>query len=360
MRQHAFRSLLAGIALTVLLAACSQTAASTPTPSTELSGSLTVLEWSGFEIREMWADFADAYPEVPVEFIFGASDEDILAQTQQVSGADVIHIYTPFLKFYVDQGLLQEIDTSRLENWDEIPPNFQDLCTIDGKVYCVPWDWGLTSVVYRTDKITEPVTSWDVLLDEAYAGHIAMWDSGYGAYEVGSYVLGYDISNLTDAQFEEIRQLWLAQRELDPLYWIAETDMVQGVSGGDVWVAYSWNGGYRALLDAGVPVAFAEPEEGRSAYVGLYAITQESENVNLALRFIDLKLAEQSATNVMTLYGYGHVSPQYYDTVTDQTLIETLALNNPDAIEQLNFNRGFDYATFQRFIEVWEEVRAKP
>ena len=53
--------------------------------------------------------------------------------------------------------------------------------------------------------------------------------------------------------------------------------MVQAMTNGDIWISYGWNGGYYTLLSAGIPVAFATPEEGRASYVGAYAITTESD-----------------------------------------------------------------------------------
>src|SRR5574341_1056563 len=47
------------------------------TEAPALSGELTVLEWAGYEIPDMWADFGKAYPDVSVTFNFGASDPDI-------------------------------------------------------------------------------------------------------------------------------------------------------------------------------------------------------------------------------------------------------------------------------------------
>src|SRR5215831_2412038 len=74
------------------------------------SGSLTVLEWAYYDVPDMWADFGAKYPDVKVSFNFGASDEDIFAKTKAGSGEDIVHFYTPFLKFYVDEGLIQPID----------------------------------------------------------------------------------------------------------------------------------------------------------------------------------------------------------------------------------------------------------
>ena len=101
------------------------------------------------------------------------------------SEADVFHFYTGWQQFYVDAGLVQEIDTSLLTNWDKVPEEYKVLGQVDGKQYFVPWDWGFTSILYNTDEVPE-VTSWDVLFNEEYAGHISMWNDGPGAVTVSS------------------------------------------------------------------------------------------------------------------------------------------------------------------------------
>jgi spermidine/putrescine transport system substrate-binding protein len=363
MKQHRFliRVLIVPLALLILTACAAATQTPSPTPqSSEVSGDLTVLDWSGFDITEMWVDFAATHPDVLVDFELGVSDEDIFEKTQSVSGADVVHIYTPFIKFYVDEGLIQEIDTSQISHWDEIPEEFQNVCTFEGKVYCVPWDWGLTSILYRTDKITEPIESWDALFDEQYAGHIGMWDSGFGAFEVGSYVRGYNQGNLTEAQLAEIQQLWMDQREISGMYWLAEADLVQAMTNGDIWLSYAWNAAYYTLLEEGVPVAFATPKEGRASYVGAYAITTESDNPGAAMAFLDLKNGEQSATNLLTMYAYGSVIPQYFASVTDPNLIEALSLDDPTILERTQYAKPFTFETFEKFASLWDEVKAAP
>ena len=61
-----------------------------------------------------------------------------------------------------------------------MPDYFKAVGQIDGKQYFVPFDWGFTSILYRTDKV-EPVDSWTVLFDDKYDNHISMWDDGPGA-----------------------------------------------------------------------------------------------------------------------------------------------------------------------------------
>ncbi len=321
---------------------------------------LTVLEWAYYEVPEMWVEFGQEHPEVEVIFNFGASNPDIFAKTLAGSGEDIVHFYTPDLQFYVDQGLIQPIDISKITHWDEIPAGFQETCTIDGVVYCVPWDWGFSSLLYRTDKIPEGVDSWNALFDEKYAGHISMYDDATSVVPVTAHMLGYDERTLTGEQLEEIKQLWIKQRDLNLFYWVDEPTLEAGFTSGDVWLAYAWNGAYYRLLAAGVPVAYADPAEGRESWVGQYAISAKTENYDLALEFLDGKLGEITATHLLVDYAYGHVNPSYYSAVEDPNLIEALALDDPGTLDRTNFTVPISREIRDGWIQLWAEVQAAP
>jgi spermidine/putrescine transport system substrate-binding protein len=354
-RLHVRRTLLLVLGAGLLLLGC-QAQPTTPAGPARLS----VLEWAYYEVPEMWVEFGEQHPDVELIFNFGASDEDIFAKYLAGSGEDLVHFYTPFLQFYVDEGLIQPIDASRMTNWDKVPQGFRESCTIDGVVYCVPWDWGFSSILYRTDRVPEGVDSWAALFDERYAGHISMWDSGPAAVTVATYLLGYDERDLMDEQLEEVKQMWIDQRDLNLFYWTDEPELEAAISTGDVWVAYAWNGAYYRLLSSGVPVAYASPRQGRNSWIGQYGISAKSANYDLALAFLDGKLGEQTATNLLVDYAYGHVVPEYFGVVTDEFLIAALSLDDPTILERTNFTLPITGEDRDRFVQMWAEVKAAP
>jgi spermidine/putrescine-binding protein len=206
--------------------------------------------------------------------------------------------------------------------------------------------------------IPEGVNSWSALLDEKYAGHVSMWDSGLGAVTIASYILGLDERNLTEEQLATIKQMWIDQRDVNLFYWTTEPELVAAMTSGDVWAAYAWNGAYKSLLDAGVPVAYAEPQEGRNSWIGQYAISASTDNYDLALAFLDGKLGEQTGTNLLVQYFYGHVVPDYFSAVEDVTLIEALSLDDPTILDRTNFTLPISADQRDRFVQLWAEVKA--
>ena len=333
-------------------------ATSTPAATADLTGSLAVLEWSGYEDPLYWADFQAKYPDVAVNFTFGTSDGDILGKMRAGDQSDIFHAYTGWLQFFVDEGLVAEIDTSKLANWDKVPDSYKSKGMFNGKQYFVPWDWGFTSILYRTD-LVDSVDSWDVLFDEQYDDHISMWDDGPGAVTVSSYIHRWDETAITPEQLEEAKAEWIEQAPLNRLYWAAEyTDLVPAFESNEVWVAYAWQGAYATLLGEGMAVAYADPVEGRNSYVGMYGINADSPNYDLALRYLDEQLGETTGTNLVENAYYGHANSEVMAAITDETLIDAFSLDDPDILEKTNFTPNLTQQQRDDWTQMWAEVKA--
>src|SRR3546814_5226662 len=70
--------------------------------------------------------------------------------------------------------LFRSLDTSRIAAWDKLNPGLRDLpgFSHEGKAYLVPFDWGNTALVYRTDLVPEAdVQSLQVFVDPRSEEH---------------------------------------------------------------------------------------------------------------------------------------------------------------------------------------------
>jgi ABC-type glycerol-3-phosphate transport system substrate-binding protein len=96
------------------------------------SGRLTVLDWPGFDDKKFWMDFNKKYPDVTVDFNLKENDAAIYTAIKMGDQADIIHPYTTWLKRWVDEGLVEEIDVTKLANWDKIPESLKAIGRFDG------------------------------------------------------------------------------------------------------------------------------------------------------------------------------------------------------------------------------------
>ena len=324
----------------------------------KLTGTLNVLDWAGYEEPSMFSAFQKKYPDVKVNVSFGESDGDIFAKIKAKADVCLYHFYSGWQDLFVREGLAAEIDTSKIKGWSQVPERFQKLGQVNGKQYFVPWDWGYSSILYRTDKVTGPIDSWTALFDPKYKGHIAMWDDAPAAVKVASYIKGYDETKLTEDQLAEIEKMWIEQKKLNVFYWTGEPELVQGMTSGEVWIAYAWQGAYNTLLGQKVPVAYANPKEKRMSWVGMYGITPSCKSVDVANAFIDEKLATEVGVNLINAFAYGHVSPAAAAAITNTTLIKALSLDDPSVLERTRFIQPLTEQDRSRQSQLWAKVKA--
>ena len=327
------------------------------TPPDQVTGELTVFDWSGYEDPGFWKDFEKTYKNVEVSFpAMGASDADIYNGIKTgTNTSDVFHPYTGWLQFYVEEGLVEEIDTTKLKNWDKVPESFKALGRFDCKQYFVPWDWGFSSILYRTDEIPS-VDSWSALLDPAYDGHIMLWDDGPGAVTVSSYIHGWDETAITADQLAQAKTEWTAALKANPTTWLGEPDLIAGFQTGGVWAAYAWQSAYAILLPD-LPVAYADPEEGRNSWVGTYGIRKGSPNYDLALRFLDEKLGFATGEYLVNTWYFGTSNADVIAAITDETLKEAFSVDDPSILENTNFTPNLTAEQRDAWIAMWSEAK---
>lgn len=319
---------------------------------------LVMIEWSGYELPEFWGDFAANHPDVDVQFSFMGESAEVYAQLESGFQADLIHPCNQYWKLLVDEGMVQEIDTSKLSNWASMSQPLTEKGMFDGKQYWVPWDWGFEAILVRTDLVQEVPTSWADLWDPQYAGHLAVYDSGESMHVITALALGLDPWNTTPEQDEQIKQKLL---ELVPnvlVYWSDQTELDQLIASGDVWVAgNAWNASYVAMLDEGLDVAYVTPDEGSLGYLCGLAIPTTSQSPNLAHEMIDAYIAVDSQAYLANEYGYGVANFDAIEKI-DPATAELLGLTDPKVVEGLILYEPVTAEIREFWSNEWSEVKA--
>jgi spermidine/putrescine-binding protein len=366
------------LVLASLLAACAGTASpATPAPVTPVAGAATVpatssaspsdkegslllLEWAGYELPEFHAPFAEQYPKVQPEYSFFAEDAEAFTKLQSGFEVDLVHPCNGWWGLYVEEGLVQPIDTTKIAHWDSIDPKLAAIGQFDGKQYFVPWDWGYESILVRTDKVKTVPQSWADLANPEYAGHLALWDSGESNQIIGALALGFDPWNTTPEQDAQIKQ-WLIDLKPNLLtYWVDFAELAQSVGSGDVWVAANaWADTYRSLLEEGVQVQYVDPKEGKLGFVCGFGISSKSRDPKLAYAYINAVLAPESMAAFSNIYGYGSANRDALPLI-DQEVVDLFGLDDPAALEQTIFYRPLTAEQRKRFTSMWNEVKAAP
>jgi len=114
------------------------------------------------------------------------------------------------------------------------------------------------------------------------------------------------------------------------------------------------------LLGQGVPVAYANPKEGRNSWVGVYGIRKGSQNYDLALKFFDAKLAAATGNNVVNLFYYGHSNQDVMNGITDAALKQAFSIDDPNILQKTNFTPNLTAEQRDSWTAMWAVVKAAP
>lgn len=314
--------------------------------------------WSGYEPVELHQPFFDKHGRSPDWSIF-ASSEDGLQKIRAGFTADLAHPCVDSVPRWHDAGVVQPIDTSRIDYWDDMFPALHTMngAVIDGEVYMVITDFGLSSIIYRTD-IYEGEETWNMLFDERYAGRICP-NADSTNLSIALKLLGYDPMFPTAEQVMEAAELGRKQRPLARFYWESQTDMEQAVATGECVIAYAWNEALVNLLEQGVPVAFAAPKEGAFGWAcGLVYLAAAENDEQMAYDFINAWLAPETGKFLIEAYGYGHGNIKSFDLVNRETLV-ALGYDDPVRLmEGTNFWVPPDPQIDELMLETWEDIIA--
>jgi spermidine/putrescine-binding protein len=157
---------------------------------------------------------------IKVNCTFYHGNEELWSKMQAGhQGVDIIQPSNHLIQRFARAGLLAPIDVSKMPNYAGLMESFKNATynVVDGKLYSVPYTFGIMGVGYRSDLVKETPNSWGVLWDKKYEKKLAFSRNPIDAcFAVGKY-LGMDISKLdedTDAKLALIKE---KMREQNPL-----------------------------------------------------------------------------------------------------------------------------------------------
>jgi putative spermidine/putrescine transport system substrate-binding protein len=182
-------------------------------------------------------------------------------------------------------------DLGDLSNWADIPAEMKD-----PKRQWATFAVIAEGILYRTDKIATPPTSYKDFLNPAYDGHIAFptITNGYGTdfLVMLARAFGGGESNIEPgfsamAKFSQRASIFKAAAEVPALF-----------AQSDVWIMPYDSTSAKRCKDAGLPVAFASAAEGSPASFITTCVAAKSKNIDLAREAVNHFLSVETQTAI--------------------------------------------------------------
>ena len=214
---------------------------------------------------------------------------EALYSTLALGGAnyDVIVPSDYMISQLIEEGRLQELDYSKIPNFEKIDERFQNLSYDPENLYTVPYTWGTLGIIYNTTMVDEPITSWSAMFDEKYADNVVMIRNSRDALGIALYYLGYSVNTTDENEIREAYQL-LADANAKGVYQAFYMDEIfQTMERGNAAITAYYAGDYLTMLENNPDLAYVVPEEGSNWFVDAMCILKDAKNVDEAHEWIN-------------------------------------------------------------------------
>lgn len=326
---------------------------------------LTVFDWSGYEDPALNPAYVKKYGQSPT-FSFFADEDEAFEKLRSGYKADLAHPCSTNILKWRDGGLLQPLDTSRIAGWKDIMPALTSLKDVvtdkDGVAWFMPFDWGNTLTVYRTDKIKpEQIASLKSFADPQFKDRVSMPGNADAAYALGLLATGArDMQKVDDQQFKAASDFLREVHKNVRLYWTDNTELGQALGGGEVDLAWAWTDTATLLKANGVPVeTMRDTTEGYASWNCGYVLLKGAPgNLDKAYEFLSSRLAPEVSNYMVTAWGYGHANEAGMKAIDPSALAKAGYSDLDKMAEKTVFAAPLPPGTKQRFVDEFEKIKA--
>ncbi|WP_353646722.1 ABC transporter substrate-binding protein [Mesorhizobium sp. WSM2239] len=321
---------------------------------------LHVLNWKGYGADEPWAveAFEKATGHKVVNDFFN-SEQEMLTKIRTNPGLyDVVMINAAFNDQAMGERLLQPIDLSKIPNAANISAEKagSPMLNHDGKVYGVPWVWGLTALAINEKAFDTPPTSINVMWDEARKGRVTIRDDAVEAIQFGAIASGQNINDITDMGAVKAKLTSLMPQIRT--FWSSENDWNQMVASNQIDVGTYWSGSAdRAKTHFKLPVALVIPEEGAVAWLDAWSIPVGAKNVAGAEAFINYMLDPGFYVEWVTKVGAPVSANDTALAGLPEDSFNRKVMGDPAVAERIQFQAPITDAQREQYLALWQELK---
>ncbi|MCS7248398.1 MAG: extracellular solute-binding protein [Anaerolineales bacterium] len=353
-----------------LITACAREAGAPPgtAPATETTAlpaetvTLRVINWNGYGSDESFVleEFGKKL-NVKIEHDYINSEEEILTKLRTSPATyDAILPNVAYLQIAMQEGLIEPIDTSRLQNWEKLLPRFRDLPGLrdaSGAVYGVPWVWGATAIAYNTEKFPGGIQSIQALWDPANKGQVGIFDSFEDAVVFAGLALG-DRTPYQPDDLQAVKQKLMELLDNVKTLWASEDEFNKLFANGDITLGNYWSGAAARAAKMGLPMAFVVPPEGALGWIDTWAIPKNAPHKDLAYQWLDYMISPEFYLTWDSVAGAPAPTTQASLDALPEDHFNRAVMGDPEVLARLVFMETMTPETREEWNRLWEEVKA--
>ena len=314
---------------------------------------LYLFNWTYYTPDDVIAQFEQEFG-VKVNIDNFASNEEMFAKLKAgASGYDIVFPSQDYASIMIAEGMLQEIDHSKVPNLKNINSFVLEKATYDPTMkYAVPYYMGIAGIAVNKTKVTEYGKSWNIFGRTDLKNRMCMMDDLREVIGDALVYQGHSVNSVNDAELEAAKNLIVNEWKPNLVTFDAE-GFGKAFARGDFWVVQ----GYEEVVFSEIPedkwdiVDFFIPDEGGPMYLDSMCVLKNAKNYDTALEFINFIHRPEIYAKFLDFFNF----PNSVNTEADKYMTKKPAYNASDMERgELKYDLGENLAKYNA---IWQDIR---
>ncbi|HEX9330658.1 MAG TPA: spermidine/putrescine ABC transporter substrate-binding protein [Anaerolineales bacterium] len=297
------------------------------------SKELNLFVWTEYIPQDMQECFELVYDIKVNRDEYSANEEMYAKISAGGSSYDLVQPTDYIVSLMVRQGLLQELDHSKLPVLANFNPNYLNFPFDPGNKYTIPYQAGTDAIVYNADKVTTPPTSFADLWKPEYKGKIIMLDDSRATIGATLLTLGYDVNTKDPAQLNEAKA---KLKELVPNVKLFDSDSPKtALIAGDADLGMTWTG-EAFLAQQEVPsIQYVYPTEGAILWQDNWAMPKDAPHTDAAYAWLNYTMQGDVFWMMLRDFPYTQPNQAALDYAKDNQMEVNDVNGNPTTLAKI-------------------------
>lgn len=349
--------LAVGLLCALVVPACSPSEPARPGGEPALAEELVLFNWSE-DIPQAVLDSFTAEFGVTVKYLTFDSMEEAVPRIRGGRMAwDVAVLESDVLASLIEAGLLADIDFRNVPNFRNVSANFRDLAADPGNRHSIPYHYGTSGLLVRTDLVGNSARRWSDLWNPRFRGSIALRDQPREVLGLTLLSLGLP-PNSEDPDHVEaaLRRL----RELKPfprLLGVEAAQAVPALLGGEVSILQGWAEDYRVALEKDRGIRYVVPEEGCMLWLDNFVVSARSDRKRTAEVFLNYLLRPAVSASLVNAKKYANANEAALAFVDRDVREDPVIYPPPDRLRNARFWSPLSEKGLKLYDDAWARLK---
>lgn len=318
-----------------------------------------VYNWTEYISDDVLKAFTE---ETGIEVVYSTfdSNEAMYAKLKLMNNRgdyDIIFPSTDFVDKMRKEGMLEQIDHSKLPNFKHLGKAFLDAGFDPENKFSIPYLWGSSGIAVNKNRVNiDTIRSWNDLWRPEFEGRVMLMNDMRDVFIIGLLVLGYPVMTEDPQHIKESYEI-LSKMMPNVRTFNSDAPRMPFIEG-ETYLGMAWNGEVIMAQDQGMPeLDFVYPKEGAIMWMDNMCIPKNAKNQDNAHAFIDFILRPENSAIISEEIGYGSPSEAAKAILPPDIANDQIIYPPEELLSLATFRGDVSDSTMALYQKYWDRLK---